>query len=62
MGFIVNGKPIAVFAERFKGWRLGFIMPTEFQPVEPTLEWTRVAQFLNGGIRVNLWGATHRQR
>ncbi|MEZ4462130.1 MAG: hypothetical protein R3E66_20895 [bacterium] len=53
---------IDVFAKRFKDWRLGFIMPTEFQPVEPTLEWTRVAQFLNGGIRVNLWGATHRQR
>ncbi len=51
---------LSIFAQRFEGWRLGFIMPSEFHPSHRKLEFVRVAQFLNGGLRVNLWSATHR--
>ena len=51
---------LSIFAQRFEGWRLGFIMPSEFHPSHRKLEFVRVAQFLNGGLRVNLWSASHR--
>lgn len=51
---------LSIFAQRFEGWRLGFIMPSEFHPSHRKLDFVRVAQFLNGGLRVNLWSATHR--
>jgi len=47
------------FAEKFEGWVLGLLLPSDHQPEHPALAIEEVARFRNGGTAVRFWRAVH---
>jgi putative N6-adenine-specific DNA methylase len=48
------------FAEHFRGWRMGLILPSDITPSHDRLKFKEELRFQNGGIHVRFWLARHR--
>lgn len=48
------------FAEHFKGWRMGLVLPSDITPSHERLKFKEEMRFQNGGIHVKFWLARHR--
>lgn len=51
---------LEVFARRFKGWRLGLLVPADFTIAHEALEVQELARFGQGGLSVRFWGLQHK--
>lgn len=51
---------LEVFAQRFKGWRLGLLVPADFTIAHEALSVQELARFGQGGLSVRFWEVSHR--